>query len=247
MAILYARMSKRSRNSITAAFLALAVGCGGNSALPDASRIDAAVVHADAASIDASDLDAHAPPDAHVDAVTRDATPDTKIIVFSTMNMQNGSLGGRNGADGLCLASRGQLSCPNAVHAFLSVSALDEIERMPLNYGVPTNVPVQSANGSVTLATDWADLLDGSIDNAIDDSIIAAENLSSGWWSGSNDDGSVSSSGGFATNCAGWTSGSSGAEVQGSRGAAGVTDSTWINQDNGDHCSANANVLCLCY
>jgi hypothetical protein len=140
----------------------------------------------------------------------------------------------------LCAAAVGALTC-NQVHAFINVTASDEIRDMPSNYAVPTNAPIQSASAT-TIANDWADLLDGSIIVSIQAAGVTADNF---FWSG--EDGSSGGAGAVsATNtCSGWAS-SAGNPAEGALGYAPHTASTWLN-GGGMYCDNAYPILCVCY
>jgi hypothetical protein len=164
--------------------------------------------------------------------------PQAPLILYEeSAGNRNGNLSGRSGADALCLASANRPAGYINFRAFISVDANDEIRDMPGNYGVPTNVPIQSLGGTV-IANDWADLLDGNI--AV--SLLNAGVLtgSPDWWSGSNDDGSLN-----ASNCVGWTS-AAGPPVGGIAGRNIDTDPTWIIFGTAS-CDMSFSVLCLAF
>ncbi len=120
--------------------------------------------------------------------------PQAPLILYEeSAAHHNGKLGGRTGADGLCQASANRPAGYTSYRAFISVDADDEIRDMPGNYRVPTNVPIQSLNGTV-IANDWADLLDGSITVTLETAGVLTDWL---WWSASWTDGSLVAGGGM--------------------------------------------------
>lgn len=162
---------------------------------------------------------------------------DNVMTLFRSSSTTLGTLGGRSGADSICNSSVGSLTCSN-VRAFISVSASDEIQDMPGNYGVPTDATIKSSNGT-TLASNWSSLLSGSITNSLADAAV----LSSGdfWWSGSTSAGAVDTS----SNCSGWSSSSTGT---GRLGFSSTTGSGWIQYSGSGVCNeTNDPILCLCY
>ncbi|MEQ9364871.1 MAG: hypothetical protein RIF32_11540 [Leptospirales bacterium] len=119
----------------------------------------------------------------------------------------SGILGGRAGVDSICSARKSAafagLSCTN-VRAWLSVSATDSIQLMPLNYGVPTNSVVLGPTGT-QIGNNWNDLLDGSVS---DSGQLKSAGLFGDvtanppyYWTGSNSD-----QGPAAQTCGAWTS-----------------------------------------
>ncbi|MEZ4223647.1 MAG: hypothetical protein R3B13_22045 [Polyangiaceae bacterium] len=175
-----------------------------------------------------------------------DAGPDGGLaannLVLFHAGQQQSNLGGRAGADTKCataLASEAVLAGATS-HAFISVSAADEIRDMPTTYSLPTNRPIVDVNGK-KIADDWADLLDGTIDVALDETAVlgAVGNNDSFWHSGSNADGSL-----HADNCSGWTV-TSGAMQK--AGRYKVTNSEWISWAATPACSGQYRLLCIAW
>ncbi|MCC6217463.1 MAG: hypothetical protein IT376_21580 [Polyangiaceae bacterium] len=142
------------------------------------------------------------------------------------------ALGGRAGADALCAASTGSLPITQS-RAFLSVSASDEIRDLPGNYSIPTDQRILGPNGSV-IASDWADLLSGTLDRSLADAGVLTSNF---WYSGSGPDGSLD-----AHTCTGWTT--DGALFDGHYGVSGQTTSAWISTADATCGLAGYHVVC---
>ncbi len=164
-------------------------------------------------------------------------------LVLFHAGQQQSDLKGRKGADTLCataLTSEAKLAGATS-HAFISVSATDEIRDMPTLYSLPTNRPIVDVNGK-KIADDWADLLDGSIDVALDETAVlgAAGNNDSFWHSGSNADGSL-----HPDNCTGWTTTSTG--VKQMAGRHKTTNSAWISWSAALGCSGQFRLLCIAW
>ncbi|HSO21334.1 MAG TPA: hypothetical protein VLT81_00420 [Chondromyces sp.] len=165
--------------------------------------------------------------------------PPTRLVLFDGGGI-SGPIGGRSGADVLC----GQAALTTAgipvsatTRAFLSFSAGDEIRDFPALYGVPTDRPVTGPNWNV-IADDWADLLDGSIDQSLLDA--GAQAVTNFWYSGSFSDGAVT-----PYTCSGWTDGST--LFDGRYGSTQQTSSLWIDTSEAT-CGLNAyHVLCLAW
>jgi len=157
------------------------------------------------------------------------------LILFGSNPAQGSTIAPRSNADSLCssAADEQNLSCSNGVLAFISIDLNDEIQDMPANYGVPTNLPIYSKQG-VEVQSDWASLLSGSILSTLSD----AQVIGGLWWSGSTSTGALS-----ANNCGNWQVGA----MTGQTGAADATDSTWIESANSPFCSASTSLICLCY
>lgn len=158
--------------------------------------------------------------------------PQISLYLFPTGETGPANFGGRDGADFACrmeqAANYDDLHCVHGVRAFVSVSDSDEILDMPDNYGVETSLPVVNAVNDQSIADDWANLLDGTIDNA----------LTVDWWSGSS---AMGANGGF--NCSNWTNVSGDFALT---GTSGQVDSFWI-QGSETTCADEARIMCLCF
>jgi hypothetical protein len=173
-------------------------------------------------------------------------TPPAAIYMYRTTAQHDGALGGRTGADTLCvneLAITSLPITPTTVHAFLSVSASDEIrDLLPSAYwSLP--IPIMDGTGTNTIANSWDDLWDGSINMPLHSNAGGAGVLLYGypWWSGSNADGTYNTDN---DNCTNWTVASSGFFSK--QGSPNANDATWINLSN-QGCSASCYVLCVAY
>ncbi len=163
----------------------------------------------------------------------------SRLVLFDGGGI-SGPIGGRSGADVLCgQTAQTATGIPlNATtRAFLSFSASDEIRDFPTLYGVPTDRPVTGPNWNV-IADDWADLLDGTIDQSLLDA--GAQATTNFWYSGSFSDGAVT-----PYTCSGWTDGTT--LFDGRYGSTQLTSGSWI--DTGEAtCGLNAyHVLCLAW
>ena len=170
-------------------------------------------------------------------AATATPTPAPRGIVLYSAGVQVAELGGRSGADLICQQVSNKPAGYGAYRAFISVNANDEIRDMPTNYGVPTNVPITSPNGT-TIANNWADLLDGNIQKSL--SAAGVIPAGSTWWSGSSSDGSVT-----ANTCQEWMVAIPSAF--GDYGCADATDASWINCETQPCNVENAHLLCIAY
>ena len=146
-------------------------------------------------------------------------------------------MGGRAGADAICAASSAlPVGCQGSA-AFISIDATQEIRDLPGNNPLlDSSDRIVGPNG-VQIADDWADLLDGTIDNTL----LSANAISDTYFqfhSGSNSDGSVTSN-----NCNGYTTFS--ASMMSSIGLGNRTDWTWMGSSTMS--CASGRLLCLCY
>ena len=171
----------------------------------------------------------------------------TEIYLFqaSTISpngdLRNGQPTARQGADLRCSTSPPALpvSC-GQIRAMISIDATDEIRDMPANYGVPITQPIYPPGGaSLRLATNWTNLLDAGVPL---ERTLTAAGLGSpnDWWSFSLSDGSLS-----AANCVNGTDGTFGPSP--GLGDDNRTNTQWIQAAFGSFCSANGQLLCLCF
>lgn len=164
----------------------------------------------------------------------------TQRLVLYDGGSVAGAIGGRNGADVMCgIAAESATGIPvhATTRAFLSVSGDDEIRDMPTRHGVPTGRPVTGPNWNL-VATDWADLLDGTIAMELFNAGVHTE--TNFWYSGSLSDGSAS-----VNTCSGWTDGST--FFDGRYGVTQVTSSNWINTGSATCGASTYHVLCLAW
>jgi hypothetical protein len=158
------------------------------------------------------------------------------IYMFSIdPSTTTGNMSGRIGADNLCQAKYASdytgLGCTE-VRGFISIDASDQIANMPMNYGVPTNVPILGPGG-IPIANDWADLLDGVILTTMQGAGVLTA-LS--YWTGSNADGTFYSS----VHCSNYTSTMGSGRI----GSATVSNGNWLS-DFTTACVNIGPILCI--
>lgn len=156
-------------------------------------------------------------------------------IVFYDGGTTNGNMGGRSGANAMCVAAATGVAA-NKTHkvAYLSVSSTDQLSNHLQFPGLPTNVPLVSLTGE-KLAMNWADALDQSVGMSLIDANIFT--VGTFWWSGSTSMGILN------PNCTGWTiSGAPTAFV----GNKTSTNSDWLNGGQ-RACSTVLALLCVAY
>ncbi len=171
-------------------------------------------------------------------SLTTPALP-SRLVLYDGGGI-SGPIGGRSGADVLCgqtaLTATG-IPLNATTRAFLSFSASDEIRDFPTLYGVPTDRQITGPNWSV-VADDWADLLDGTIDQTlVDAGVLTASNF---WYTGSNPDGAVA-----PYTCSGWTDGAT--FFDGRYGSSQVGDDRWISTGEATCGLVSYHVLCLAW
>jgi len=173
--------------------------------------------------------------------------PVTEIVLYSAGQTGSGDLAslgigadGREGADKLCIAAKpATVTNPN-VRAFISVTASDDIEDMPTNYGVPTSLPIVSVTGN-TVASEWSDLFDHAVtllpDTLDNLGITDSSDGGDGWWSGSLDTGAVE----VNETCTQWMSTAN----SGRKGSTTQTGSGWISNTRPNCNDIFNELLCL--
>lgn len=170
---------------------------------------------------------------------TGDSTPaaPTDIVLYDG-GQHNGNLGGRAGADAICLdAATGTAADSGRTHhiAFLSVSSSDDLSNLNEFPDLDTDAPLVSLTGATVSST-----FISAFDGAIDVSLAAAGVLGGGaWWSGSG------ASGIAAETCKGWSSQSTDDSA-----VIGVSSSefNWIDGTTTFPCSMSSiHVLCVAY
>ncbi len=121
------------------------------------------------------------------------------------------------------------------VVAFISISDTDAIKNFPAMHGVPMDWPVRSPDGTL-VAYNWDDLMDGSINKALDAAGVAA----SSWWSGSTTEGSLDA----ANTCDTWSNGT--VSYNGRTGDSDSIVSKWISS-GAPVCVSSHDLICICW
>jgi hypothetical protein len=143
---------------------------------------------------------------------------ETSKCVFATSTIQTGNLGGLAGGDAICQAraeAPGSLAAPGTYKAWLSTAAASAASRL-----THAEVPYRLVDGT-TIANDWTDLTDGTLDAPINRQENDIVGPVRGVWTGTNADGSFQGS-----DCAAWSSAAS-TGVAGTSGSTGETDFQW--------------------
>ncbi|MBN2652809.1 MAG: hypothetical protein JXR63_10540 [Spirochaetales bacterium] len=115
----------------------------------------------------------------------------THLRMFCTENRIGANMGGRTGADKIIsqTASEKELNIEN-IHAFLSAGNDDSVKMMPEKYDFPNDIPIYDETGTVRIADNWNDLLDGEIVTPLYCAGISPVQNAE-WWSGTNSDGTT--------------------------------------------------------
>lgn len=153
---------------------------------------------------------------------------DATLRVFVTSAVTNAALGGTSGADTLCTDLASAAGLGGTWSAWLSTTTVDASSRID-----PTGAPYTLVDGTV-VAADFADLLDGAIDNPINrdenGNPVAAD-----VWTGTLEDGTS-----FGLDCGGWTT----TAGTGHCGAAVQSNFRWTNNVT-PPCFAGLRVYCF--
>ena len=158
------------------------------------------------------------------------------IILYEGAEI-DGNIGTRAVTDATC-ATANTSGYANA-RAFIAYSNADSISNMPINYGVPTTIPIQSISGT-TIANDWSDLMDGSIAVTLSAAGVTPKFY---WWSGvASADGTHVD--GVTNNCSGWISNL--LTAGGSSGDTRFTDTLWMLSSTNAGCSNYPGTVLLC-
>lgn len=159
------------------------------------------------------------------------------IVVMYSVGPYSGNLGGRSGADATCVANKpGSVGNTN-VRAFISISSTDTIANMTsLSPPINSNIPIVY-NGGQLIAKNWTDLLDGSINAALQLSGVTQ----TGWWSGSETEAGTA----LATtpNCLNFSSGS--ASDAGRSGSSLTAGTGWMSTQSTGCASTGTALLCV--
>jgi len=159
--------------------------------------------------------------------------PKTAIYLYQ-IGTSSGDAGSDNDANSNCY-SRGlaylSLTGASTVKAFRSFSVAEEIRFMvPSQYWQYPVIGISPSLALTPLSGTWAGLWDGSIDNPINTAL--GMTVTNYWWSGSNADGSASST------CNAWNESLS--TQQGQAGGAGISEIT-------STCDNSYYLVCLAY
>jgi hypothetical protein len=166
--------------------------------------------------------------------------PADSIVLYTTLKGQisNGNLGGRSGADQLCIESRDKSvmylinnSCSN-VRALISISSSDQIKDFVSLYNVPTNKYVRNDLGRF-ITDNFSNLLTFSGDS-LPLGLIGITFTGQMVFTGSDVDGTSNSE-----NCSGYTSTSGNSRV--------ATLNTGFLGGTNTSCNGTAPIMCICY
>jgi len=126
----------------------------------------------------------------------------TEKVAFVTMSAQNGNMGGLSGADAICQAEADAVGLTGTYLAWLADNTGSPDSRF--STAIKGTLPIVRTDGT-TIANNWADLTDGSIDAQMNYSVYGAKketNVSITWTNVANDGTLFNSS----NTCVDWTS-----------------------------------------
>jgi hypothetical protein len=106
----------------------------------------------------------------------------SKLVLYNAGthdgNLKGAEADARTGADAICNSSANKPSGVTKVHAFISISAADQISDMPAHYGYSTGSAIYGTDGTQLIANNWADMLDNSINMSLNSAgVIPAEHF----------------------------------------------------------------------
>lgn len=172
-------------------------------------------------------------------------SPSSKIV-FLTSQGYSGKLGGLAGADAICQSEAAANGLPGTFKAFLSDNNTSAADRL-----THSSVPYETVNGT-RIADNWADLVDGWIDNAFEK--ISGSTSVGYAWTGSDRDGTKATyypsdyPAGYQLDltCNNWSMDTNSLHYLGARGK--VDDPTawadWWERD-GSSCSSSLALYCI--
>ena len=190
----------------------------------------------------------------NLDGANISIDPDS-IVFFATHKTYTGNLGGRSGADAICLSNMDNKtismvnhSCSN-VRAVISVSATDEIRDMASNYSIPTNVDIRGSSGT-RFGTSWDNFTSathtlpvgyvvGEMEAGPSGAGVSAWGERTRYWSGSDTSGALDT-----RHCSNFTDESSG--ETGSLGEGASTTNSMLDIGHAS-CVNKYALLCICY
>jgi hypothetical protein len=180
------------------------------------------------------DASADAPLDT-IEDLPPDLPPGPPIVVFAIDS--DGDLGGRAGADAACEAERAMHTALDGMvaHALLCITGPNEIAGFPTAFGLPTNGPIESLNGT-RLAASWGSFM-GGLDTSLSSAGVLpiAVQFFTGCGRQVPPSGCVHRCEGFETNEA---------MPQACVGFANATDAEWMVNNIGP-CATERPVLCI--
>lgn len=172
--------------------------------------------------------------------------PADSIVFYSTPRM-TANLGGRSGADAICLSyldnetiSMFNNSCSN-VRAVISIDSNDELRDMASNYSIPTNRDIRGSSG-IKFGTSWDNYTNGThwypLGAVVGEMTVYNDNYFS-FWSGST------TSGALSNHCSNFsTSSGTGATI--GTGASVGTDA--LGGTTNANCGTKKyKLLCICF
>lgn len=157
-------------------------------------------------------------------------------LVFLTSTVQDGNLGGLNGADAICQQRAQAASLPGVYKAWLSDDA-----QSPATRFVQSPDPYQRVDG-VTVANNWADLIDGTLLAPItvaETGAVFANPAGRAW---TNTLANGTAGGVLNQNCVNWTSNNNADD--GDEGQVTATSDNWTDFASGT-CNNDFHLYCF--
>lgn len=155
-------------------------------------------------------------------------------VIFATSKLYNGALGGLVGADDKCNTVAMEAGLANAGNF---MAWLSTVEKSPATRMKHYELPYVLLSGATVVASSWAELTDGSIDNAITINEKGLPIDSYRAWTGTTAAGEASS-----PTCVGWKSEDK--EDFGLQGVLSEVTSDWSEKPS-KGCSYTARLICV--
>ncbi|MDO8519145.1 MAG: DUF1554 domain-containing protein [Deltaproteobacteria bacterium] len=155
-------------------------------------------------------------------------------IVFVASSESVGNLGGLSGADASCNQLATAAGLTGTFSAWLSTTSVNAKDRVSIGHAGGFVL----RNGTTTVADNFADLLDATIDAAINQD-ESGNTLATNTWTGTAEDGTA-----HANTCSDWTSSSGLVSGRLAIAQAGFTDAQWTNFAN-NGCSSATHWYCF--
>ncbi|MEO5368113.1 MAG: fibronectin type III domain-containing protein, partial [Magnetococcus sp. WYHC-3] len=184
------------------------------------------------------------------DNISYTPSPDYIVLYGYDANVTASDIGNRTHADALCANSTNKPSSFSNFGAFISYNSSDQLLNATAFSGINTTRAVKNAAGNVTIAANWTDLWDGTIQTTL---AVAGTNLPSTYiWTGTRSNGTSS-----GESCSNWTQTSNMSQYAvnstsyinynyGTYGDASMTGSSWVSSGNTSDCNYEEMISFLC-
>lgn len=161
--------------------------------------------------------------------------PEDVRVVFLSSTLQDGDMGGLGGANAICQNLANAADLPGTFVAWLSSNQVDARDRVE-----HADVPYVLVDGT-QVASNWADLIDGSLTHAINltETLQTIDNTGNVWT------GTDSSGVETGRNCNGWNNNADGLLNDGRVGNSQGTAGGWTDNGNNATCNLFRRIYCM--